>query len=536
MLKKITVILAIFILIAPVFAQYDEDIPVTREEMLRRAEEKYVKHTELETFRHYKDAYVGPDDVIEGNMVVMRGDIEIRGEVDGDVVVMYGDVQIENQAIVGGDVVAIGGKISQDRYSTVHGNQIETSPKNIFRHTSDNWNFNYNYDYDYDYDYQYEYEYEHDYEYNSHRNQYSTLPIWNTDEDLLVRYNRVQGLFLGLDFPKSIRGKNKFVSIYGFGGYGFKEEAWRYQIGIDRYFFNQKDYRFELGGKLYDLTDTKDDWVITPMENSLAAFFTHQDFQDFYNRKGFEIYMSQNWTIFFKGMLAYRNDDYNSQIKNTEWSLFYDKRKFKLNPAIDEGNMRSVYGELYLDTRNDHEYPRRGWYGKFSVETSNSKLNSDFSFNQYILDVRNYIPLSRYERIDLRFKVGSSEGELPFQKLYQIGGLSTLRGFDYKEFQGDRMLLFNAEYVVSPSSFTHDFLFFDDIRLIVFTDAGLAWDKGAQDEKFTDGFQYITFDKLKSDIGIAFSDWKGHVRLNIAKRTDTNEKPLVVTFRLSKPF
>jgi hemolysin activation/secretion protein len=35
---------------------------------------------------------------------------------------------------------------------------------------------------------------------------------------------------------------------------------------------------------------------------------------------------------------------------------------------------------------------------------------------------------------------------LPSQYLYDLGGISTIRGYDYKAFTGDRMVLINAEY------------------------------------------------------------------------------------------
>lgn len=506
-------------------AQFDEyeDIPITKDEMVRRAELKYIQDSDLQTYRYYEDYTVHSYETVDGNVTVVNGNLVVKGHVEGDVVVIYGSVTIESDAEVRGNVTSIGGTIEQVESSIVKGNQIETSPRNIFR--TSGYTNNYRYEYEDDWDsWHYSYQY-----------QYSTLPMWPLEDQILVRYNRVQGLFLGLEFPKSIANKYSIVSIHGFGGYGFKEKAWRYQLGIDRYFFDRTSYRFEIGANVHDLTDTRDVWLITPLENSLASFLIHEDFQDYYQRRGFEIHTSQNLTIFLKGTLAYRYDDYNSVEKNVDWALFGGDKKFRINPEIDEGNMRSMYGELYLDTRNNHENPRRGWYGKLSMETSNSSLKSDFSFNQYILELRHYLSLSRNERLDIRFKTGSSEGTLPYQKLFQLGGISTLRGFKYKEFEGDRMLLTNIEYNISPSIFSRDFLFFDDVRLIFFGDIGSAW-YADKDSKYSEGFNKLKFNSLKSNIGVALSNWDGTVRLNIAKRTDTNKDPMVLTFRIAKPF
>jgi len=511
--------LLLLVFTLPAGAQWDDDdIPITRDEMRSRAEKKYIRDFQNKTFRYFKDTIVEHDQVVKGNIVVVRGDLSIRGEVDGDILVIFGDVIVHDYSIVAGNVTSIGGHISQHENSIVSGNQIETAPRNVFRSAG--------YSFDDEYNEKYRMTY---------RDKYSTLPMGPLDENFLFRYNRVQGLFLGLEVPKSISGKENIVSLHGFAGYGIKEKKWRYQLGIDRYLFNQRDYRFELGIKFYDLADTRDEWLITPLENTLSSLFLHEDFQDFYRRKGFETHMSQNWTIFVKGSLIYRSDDYESLQKKTEWAIFGGNKKFRDNPFIDEGKMNSLIGELYFDTRNDHEFPSSGLYGKLSMEMSNSKINSDFLFNQYLLEYRQYFPISRGERIDVRLKLGSSEKNLPLQKLFELGGLSSLRGFEYKEFTGDRLILTNIEYHLSPSKFSRNIFFFDDLRLVLFTDIGTAWFSD-DNSKWYKGFDHLKWNNLKNDIGFAITDWKGHFRINFAKRTDTGKDPLVITFRIAKPF
>ena len=49
-------------------------------------------------------------------------------------------------------------------------------------------------------------------------------------------------------------------------------------------------------------------------------------------------------------------------------------------------------------------------------------------------------------RLDVRLRIGSADGNLPQQYLYDLGGISTMRGFGYKAFTGECMMLFNAEY------------------------------------------------------------------------------------------
>ena len=348
----------------------------------------------------------------------------------------------------------------------------------------------------------------------------------------------MSGLFLGLGIPKWIGGKYNYFALHGFAGYGLKEKKARYQLGLDRWLFNNREYRFEIGGKIYDLTDSRDEWLLSTNENSLTSILVKDDYHDFYGRSGYEVHISQNFSIFLKGTLAYRNEKYESVNRNTNWSLFDNDEKFRENPAIDEGNMRSIYGEIYLDTRDNIQVPRKGWFGLLTVESSRKgAFNSDFSFNQYSLELRRYQYFGYRERIDIRLKLGSSEGVLPLQKRYQIGGLSTLRGYRYKAFQGDRMFLMNFEYNLNPKVFSTDMLFLDELNYIIFYDIGDAWDSNpAKDDKWYEGFNNLKLTELKSDIGLALTFNNGNYRVSMAKRLDTGKKPLNFIFRIIKPF
>ncbi len=495
----------------------------------QRAAEKYFSQPELPLFRYEGKTTIDDDESVKGNVLVVDGDLKIRGQIQGDVLALNGNVSVKNGAEVDGNITAINGTIRQSKESTISGNQLETHEQNLFSYKE--WDDDSESLID-------------DY-HSRHYGPYSTLPVHNVDESAILSFNRVQGLFIGYAIPKKITGKYTFLSVHGFGGYGFKEKAWRYEVGADRWLFNKTDYRFEVGAKIYDLTDTRDNWLLTSWENSLSAALLHRDYQDYYRRSGYEFHVSQNLSIFFKGTLAFRNDDYSSLQRNTNWSLFAKNRVFRENPAISEGNMRSLYGELYFDNRNNLKHPTSGWYAKLGLETSNSKLNSDFSFNQYQLELRRYQRLGRYERIDARVKLATSEGTVPLQKLYQLGGVGTLRGFSYKSvrgasgaFGGDRMLLANMEYNLSPKTFGFDFLFFDHLRYILFADAGSVWNRAdvSEDNNWNAGFSQLKLTDIKSDIGLAISSRSGNTRLSIAKRTDTNVDAIVVIFRLSKPF
>jgi len=333
------------------------------------------------------------------------------------------------------------------------------------------------------------------------------------------------------------RSKYNYFTVHGFGGYGFKEKKWRYELGLDRWLFDKRDYRFEIGAKIHDLTDSRDDWLISTNENSLAAVFLKDDYHDYYRRTGYEVHASQNFSIFLKGKLTYRNDEYESVSRHANWSLLNSDDKFRENLPIDEGNMRSLYGELYLDTRDNIEMPRHGWFGLLAIETSNNNLKSDFSFNQYTFELRRYQPFGYKERLDIRLKIGSAEGDLPIQKMFQMGGLSTLRAYTNKSLVGNRLFLANFEYNLNPRIFSTDFFIFDELNYIVFYDIGDAWEADINiDEKWYEGFDKLKLNRLKSDIGFAITLNNGKYRFSFAKRLDTGKDPITFSFRMVKPF
>jgi len=78
------------------------------------------------------DVYVGPEETVEGHVWSIGGDVTIAGTVDGsviafagdvivegevldDVVSVWGSVELDRTAICGGDVVAFGGTVEQNR-------------------------------------------------------------------------------------------------------------------------------------------------------------------------------------------------------------------------------------------------------------------------------------------------------------------------------------------------------------------------------------------------------------------------------------
>jgi hypothetical protein len=236
--------------------------------------------------------------------------------------------------------------------------------------------------------------------------------------------------------------------------------------------------------------------------------------------------------------VGYLSDEYTSMTNQTDWSLFGGNKVFRLNPLINEGMMRSVVGSAGLSTVTTTIYGPQGWSILGTAEVAKKNMKSDFEFNRYVGDLRRFQPLGRYENLNVRVRVGSSEGTLPIQKAFDMGGLGTIPAFPFKGETGNRMLLMNAELILN-GDFLGDLDFWPswllrEINFIVLSDAGLVRMMPAN-AQWTEGFENIRFSDLQHDVGVGVATRSGSFRVAFVWRTDRSE-PARLMFRVARPF
>ncbi|MDZ7263654.1 MAG: DUF5686 family protein, partial [candidate division KSB1 bacterium] len=502
-------------------------------------ERKYLKRQhpqDNDVFRFWGDITIEPDELIRGDVVTLRGTVKVQGEVDGDVVAVFGSVELDSTAKVNGDVVSVGGKIYRSPTAVISGDLVQTSITGVKvddgdQHVSvgwsgvsvkpkkgDEWE----------------------------RKRHARPNSWNPsidEEPFMFRYNRVEGLFLGLKLEKDSwreRGRSWF-DLYGHAGYGFSRKRACYQIGLERNIFGK--YGPIVGAEAHDVVHSEDEWIIPTFENSLAALFLREDFQDYFRREGYSAYVSHDLSEYLTLTAEYRQDHHYNLKRKTHWSIFGGDKKFRENPLIDEIEFKSVAATATLDTRNDCKYPNQGWLINVSGEFAGKDFkNLDVDFNRYIVDIRRYQPITSGENLDFRLRAGSSQGHLPSQLQFDIGGLSTIRGYNYKEFANDssnqtnRLLLGNIEYrIFGRRSPLNRAFGGSDFSFILFADAGMVWSV-ADTLKAQQGFDHLDWDDLYTAVGFGIGNREGNVRLDFAKRLDRKGEPLVVTFRINRPF
>ena len=348
-----------------------------------------------------------------------------------------------------------------------------------------------------------------------------------------IHYNRVDGLFVQLGVDTKLRSPSK-LRLFAWCGYAFKGEAWRYEIGLEKW-LDLGPNRLEVGVRNYDLTFTEDEWLMSTYENSAAAFFFREDFRDYYRRTGTSFHLTNTLYRQLSLGITYLLDDHESLQRTTNWSVFGGDKKFRENPEADEGALRSVAVRMGYDTRDDFMEPTSGFLIEASFEKAGDAIGGKYDFRRFLLDFRRYVRLSAFENIDLRLRLGTGSGNLPVQRAFDLGGIGSLRGYKFKELRDfDRMILGNVEYRIQFGRLAPDVM--EDYQIIPFYDFGLAWssnDKGS----LSAGFDQLKWDGIKTSVGIGISIGASDgLRVNLARRLDDRDRAMVVTARIKRIF
>ncbi len=82
-----------------------------------------------------RDVAVEEDETVNGSVVAIGGNIEVKGTVTEDAVAVWGNVKVASTGVIEGDVVSVGGEVQKETGATVRGKKTTVSfgPKGVFR-------------------------------------------------------------------------------------------------------------------------------------------------------------------------------------------------------------------------------------------------------------------------------------------------------------------------------------------------------------------------------------------------------------------
>jgi hypothetical protein len=367
---------------------------------------------------------------IVGDVGVLGGPFEVAGAVEGDVVVVNGDLTVGENGRITGDVTVIGGRVRSLPEGSLGG----------------------------------------------------TLTVYQERLSYLARAGEVRlrggprtdrrGIYLG-DSRITVRAGTNYNRVEGLpvlfgpvlrtsGGNPLRLEAlavWRTESGSTR---DDLGYRirleqnigvpalFTVGASAYSEVQPIEDWGLRDLEASLATFFLHRDYRDYYERQGFSVF----GTIHFTGtpvdlQLEYRNEEHLNVPVASPWTVRRNDQPWRALPLIASGDLESLTLSATLDDRNDRDDPTDGWWaqGRITRGLSGGLARPAFTVPDTRVEIpaepvastftSGFFDLRRYARVgpdaDLTFRAvvgGSLDGDpLPAQFQHALGGEGSLPGY-----------------------------------------------------------------------------------------------------------
>jgi hypothetical protein len=190
--------------------------------------------------------------------------------------------------------------------------------------------------------------------------------------------------------------------------------------------------------------------------------------QRLYRQTGGAAYAQYPLSLYHRleGTVGYIDRNYEYPVLNpfggVDYVSFDDKMPFLQLGIIGDSTFWQEYGG------------HAGRRYSFTVMQGFDALNGGTLTRDYVLDFRQYVPLSFRNELAFRVYAAYADGNQP--SLYYFGGLDTLRGYPYNAFAGNRAGYLNAEwrfplidYLIFP------WLHLSGLRGRVFVDVGAAW-------------------------------------------------------------
>jgi hypothetical protein len=337
-------------------------------------------------------------------------------------------------------------------------------------------------------------------------------------------FTPVDGFVPSLGFGAAIFDRHHFNHSYVSGHLSFKTATDRagYAFGFERPFFSGQ--RLYLGAEGHDLTATDDTWQVSPTEASLAAVGPHRSFRDYYRRRGVQVNAAWRPERRVELLLAWRGERQENLPDRSDFSFWNGDDRFRPNVAVRNGRLNAIVLGASIDgagfdtesldatyRRHQMDAPfgerlsipdRAGrlpvWHVDWTSEVSTpDALGSDFDFRRHIVSAR-MRRVSHHQEFGARAIGGWSDGILPPQRTFALGGIGSVHGYQFKEAVGDAMTLLNLEYAVGWRQSLQLLGFFDAGRVTTrqptLSPDARAWMKGI-------GFGVVLGDAIRIDFG-----------------------------------
>lgn len=352
-----------------------------------------------------------------------------------------------------------------------------------------------------------------------------------------ARFNRVEGFYFGGKYDSDSLITNN--SVNASAGYGFSDNIFKLKGALTQYFDTQR--RYGIGVEAYrKLNNFPDGNFYSEFEISLSSLIGKNDYRDYFISSGWRIFVKANIADKFNTELSFISERQKSLQTNSNYSFFALGNRYRSNPQILDGKLRSFqlnlrYGArpvvlnlIFVDAL------------EFTVEhTQNSIFKSDFDFTRYhVAASYNFNTFLRSHLFPPTLRIyliaGTSTGQLPPQKMFtidsQLGGYApfgVLKTSYPRRYIGDKFVKISIEHNFRNIPFLLlgiPYLYKRNIEFVVFSSTAQTWQNS---NSVTEGWY--------SEAGVGIGKIFDVLRFDLTYRL-TNPKRLFFTVGISSLF
>jgi len=401
-------------------------------------------------------------------------------------------------------------------------------------------------------------------------------------------YNRIEGLpvHLGPSFHDSAGAAEFNLSVLGIirsaNTFHWDSQNLGHRIMADMRVGRGRGYG--LGVSSYDVMTPVETWHLPDPDASLAAFFGHRDFRDYFNRHGAKATATFNMSTRSSFSVDWSDERWSSPQVRSVLTVFGNGKAWRANPVVDAGRFHTGVARANIDTRNDEINPSTGWlilaeYERGSGEVTTAGPASplarplaptELTYGRVLVDLRRYNRLSPTTWVNGRLVLGGwlHGDQLPLERRFSVGGIGTIPGYDFRKYQPgmldvsqcsdagapppgnpaqcERVALAQLEYRNELHSTFFDFLNSRAIRLrgigftvrptaVAFVDAGRGWLVGPPSGTLQySSRSFPRFGTFRTDVGLGLD--LGIIGVYVAKAVSTPKEPANVFLRVHRRF
>jgi len=283
----------------------------------------------------------------------------------------------------------------------------------------------------------------------------------------LWTYNRVEGFLLaaGVDL-EGRRVQEPWMQLQG--GYAFGSEKFRYRgilrlpLGPEAWGF---DARMQFEDRVVPYGSNR------PLWNGLRAFVGGEDARDYMGRLGGSAFLRWRRWRSLQLTVGYEAAEESSVSATTEFALLGNMAPDNL--PIQDGTDRAIVGTLRLGSLVHH-------LARLDVEhrVAGGGLGGSFTYNRTDANLAARRYFWRQEFV-LQLRYVRTAGTVPVQRLADVGGLSTVRGWRKRAQVGESSFDARLEYLVPYDLFRGTrvpLLRRMRLQLAPWADAARTWD------------------------------------------------------------